>query len=385
MSLIELMMTLAIASVLVTTATALVTTLSQVKRDSEHVLEVRGNAGSALNLIQFDALNAGYRFASAPFAVRVIPSVSGAEAELAPITAVANCGTDVSWGIMPGSDVLDINQGFDAAEPADILAGTCGGGTCSNVQLSVTRPLGVDPVAGEVVLMSNGVAACMGRVTVSSPPTYSLQLLTQSFTDANGATYPDCLSTLASTDRWKFMKLGRRVRYYVCAPPAAQPNARPALYRRVSNSSGVWSATQEIVQEGVEDLQVAWQVADPTTALGGGTCSGGGVSRICECNGFGGACGAFVPAPTIGGTLTSNPLGPVSDRMAYSIRGLSLGITAINTRIRVQRGSGALETFTRPPLFDHPCDPACVAARSGDIRSTQVVSLVLQNVVMVKP
>ncbi len=389
MTLIELMVSLAIASVLVTTATALITTLSQVKRDSEHVLEVRGNAATALNLIQFDGLNAGYRFASAPFAVRVLPSVSGSEAELAPITDTANCGTDATWGLAVGSDVVEFSMGLDGAEPSDIISGACSSGSCTGVQTTVLRGAPIDPSTDEVVLLSDGVSGCLGRVLGSSvPPSYDLQLIRQDYVDANAGTYNGCLGTLSVNNRWKFMKLGARQRYYVCTPPAAQPNAKPQLFKMVSNSKGVWDITkQTLVQDGIEDLQISWQVADPLGELTGGSCNGLAAARVCECNGFGGACLNFVPAPTITGTLDAqtSPLAPWSNRAAYSIRGIGIGITSINTRSRVVRGSGQFEMFTRPVLFDHLCDATCLATKSGDLRSTQVVSIVLQNVVMVKP
>jgi prepilin-type N-terminal cleavage/methylation domain-containing protein len=382
MTLIELMMTVAMASVLATTVTAVVAAISRSKRDGERTLEVRTNAVSALSAMQFDAANAGYRFSSAPFAAYVMSNVVGNEAGLAGITTTANCGQS-SWGVAPGSDVVEFREGISTGEPADVLSGSCVSGSCTGVQLSVGR-VGIDPAVGDIVLLGDGISGCMGKVTLATSPSFNVQLLKQDLTNATGAEYPNCLASVSPTQRWRMMRLGRRVRYLVCAPPATDLTSKPALYRQESDSSGTfpgaspWGMT--LVQEQVEDLQAAWRVSDPATEFTGGTCSGASGSRVCECNGWGGTCVGFVPYPTISGVLDVTAAAPLANRSAYLIRGLTVGITSINSRPRRADGTGgAMQMFVRPNLFDH----AQGGVKSGDFRSTVTSSVSFQNVVMV--
>jgi Tfp pilus assembly protein PilW len=393
MTLIELMVSLAIVSVLITTATALVTTLSQLKRDGERVVEVRGNSSTAMSLIQFDALNAGYRFASPPFVTRIIPNVSGSEAELSAfstaISATAGCGPG---GVAAGTDVIEFREGIASGEPAPISSGSCTGATCTATISGVTRP-GIDPATNDIVLMSDGQTAnvCMGKVTLVAGPTYTVQLLAQDFSNASATTYVGCMATVNGGATGRLMRLGRRVRYMICAPPSTQPDLRPGLYQQVSVNNGVLSAPA-LVQEGVEDLQASWFVGDPLGEItAGGVCAGSGAGRVCQCDSIAGSpCSPFVSAPTATGTLDSAAAAAFTSRGAYQIRGIGIGLTSISTRSRSPRSWAAgttntnrtaLDQFVRPALFDH----AVGTTMSGDFRSTVSTSVVLQNAVMVKP
>jgi prepilin-type N-terminal cleavage/methylation domain-containing protein len=388
MTLIELMVSLAIVSVLLTTATALVTTLSQLKRDGERVVEVRGNAATAMNLIQFDALNAGFRFASPAHAVRVIPNVSGAEAELSPVTATTNCGAP-NWGVAPLTDVIEFRSGMSNSEPANIVSGSCTGATCT-LSFTPSRP-GIDPVATEVVLMSDGTTrnVCMGRVTSVSGTNLTVQLLSQDFSNATTSSYVGCMGTVGPANQGVLMKLERRARYMICAPPAASPDLRPGLYVQVSGSDGSFAAAPvTLLQEGVEDLQAAWFVTDTNSEITGGSCVGSGSGRVCECDSVAGspctAATVFKPAPTITGSLDATTTATFDKRGAYQIRGIAIGLTTISMRARTPRNSNTtLEQFVRPALFDHPLD--AVPVKSGNFRSTLWSSVVMQNIVMVQP
>ncbi len=395
MTLIEMMVSVAIVSVLLTTATALVTTLSQVKRDGERVVEVRGNAATAMNLIQFDALNAGFRFASPAHSVRVIPNVSGSEAELSPVTATANCG-QANWGVAPGTDVIEFRAGLSNAEPGSIVSGSCTGATCT-IGIAQSRP-GTDPSANDVVLMSDASTnnVCMGQVTSVAGTTFTIQLLAQDFSNATATSYVGCLGTVNPGNQGVLMKLERRVRYMICTPPATQPDQRPGLYVQVAQTSTGSMTTPPapvtLVQEGVEDLQAAWFVSDPANEItAGGACVGIGGGRVCQCDSVAGApcqtaLGNFIPAPSITGSLDASPTANINARGAYQIRGLVIGLTSISMRARTPHNvqalaEGSLEQFVRPALFDH----AVGTAKSGDFRTTLWSSVVMQNIVMVKP
>jgi hypothetical protein len=303
---------------------------------------------------------------------------------LAGVTGTANCG-DPLWGVALGTDVVDFFQGLPDAEPVDIMSGTCAGALC-NIQVIVSRPS--DPVEGAVVLLTDGTTSCVGRVNSASPPTFDIRLVQQDLTtNATGITYPGCAGALSGTPRWRMMQLAQRTRYMVCAPPAASLDLKPALYRWIAGVTGFFPApvgNMVLIQDGVEDLQVAWRVADPGAELASPSCAGNNNARLCRCDGAGAnLCTSFEPSPTNGGGILDAAGGaPILTRSAYLIRGVSIGVTAINLRPRSPRTSTpSLDTFVRPALFDH----AAGGVLSSDYRSQIETDLVFQNVVMVRP
>lgn len=371
MSLIELMMAVAMASLLLTTATLVVTTMSKSKRDGEKVLDIQGGAVSAMNIVQFDGTNAGYRFAAAPFAAWVLPNVTGTEGTvLEGVTGTTGCGPA---GVQPGTDIVEFREGIPDGEPVELLAGSCAGNTCTSVQIAVQRPT-LDPVLGDIVLITDGIAACLGKVTAATAPSYDLRLVDQSLEDATTTAYRGC-ETLGYG--WKLMKLYRRVRYLVCGPAAGDSTSRPALYKQVNDPTSsvdhIGLGAPALVQDGVEDLQAAWQVADPAGELTGGTCTGAGAARVCECSRTS-DCGGFDSLATVNGTLDPAPTALIDNRSGYLIRGLSIGITAITAQGR----NDGTQPFLRPALFDH----AVGTVHSSDMRSTLSSTLVFQNVAM---
>lgn len=383
MTLIELMLSVAISSVILVVATALFTSLQQVKRDGERVIEVRSAAGTTISLIQFDAQNAGYRFSGAPFAVHVLQNVTGGESMLAPITSSANCGSS-TWGIAPGTDVLELYQGFPLVSPGQVFGINCPAGLCSNV----TMPAGGAPfdlAAGDnglnnLVLFQNreNNSSCLGRITAFSSSAMDIQLLKQDLTNATATTYANCPVV---GQPMTLQRLGRRVRYMVCAPPASQPDARPGLFRQESGSDGVLGAAT-LVQEGIEDLQIAFRVANPDGAISGAGCTGVAGSSLCTC-GTGAACTNFEPNPTTTGpnVLDSTPTAPIAQRGIFNLRGITIGVTAISLRRAPRSSAATLETIVRPELFDH----AAGTVRSGFLRAQQQQTILLENVSMVIP
>ena len=88
-TLIELMVSVAIISVILTAVTSVVVSISRQRRDTSSMVDVRTNGRLALSMMQFDAANAGFRFGAPPFAVRVLQNITGAEPEL---VSANNCG-----------------------------------------------------------------------------------------------------------------------------------------------------------------------------------------------------------------------------------------------------------------------------------------------------
>jgi prepilin-type N-terminal cleavage/methylation domain-containing protein len=378
-TLIELMVSVAVASVVILAATQAVMVVTQAKRTNQRRLEVNEQASGALSLIGFDAQNAGYRFASPAFSVRVLDNVVAGGDELGTITATGGCG-GTDWGIAPGSDTVEFRYGFEQLVPGNNSPVTCTGGTCDVVlgggaasnPFSAMTPSG----AGDLVLLSNATAACLGRVTANVTGTaMQMQLLNLDLSNATVGAFPGCAAGTFSV-----MRLGRRVRYLVCQPPASQPLERPGLYRQEVDGSGDFGAPQ-LVQEGIEDLQVAlrYDGTGATPILTDATkCDG----VTCVCNHLldtAGQCAWVVPSLA---ALDSSAAAPLAQRAPFLLRGLEVGVTAISTRGQVARGTNAaLEQFVRPALLNH----AAGTALSGDLRSIRRATLSLPNISVVTP
>lgn len=380
MTLIELMVVVAITAVLLTTATALIATMAQVRRDGERTVEVVGNANVSLSLIQFDAVRAGYRFAAPPLSTHILNNVDGTETMLAPITATTDCSAP-TWGVAAGTDVLELREGFDGLVPGTVTS--VAGGPVWTVGINnggTANPwTAAGDGVGDIVLFSDGNMGCLGVVTGWSLSSPTVQILTQELVNGTGAEYVNCPAVNMSV-----MRLTQRVRYLICQPPSTEPDSRPGLYRQVSDSTGAWIGMQ-LVQEGIEDLQVSPLISNPAGEITGAGCEAVAGAQFCYCDDTD-TCTDYNPIPTLaGGPLDATPppaVIPIGQRSAMLLRGLRIGVTAISTRSRAPRGSTpSLDTMVRPALFDHPVG----ATPDGNFRATSQIDVILQNITMVTP
>lgn len=387
MTLLEMMITLVVASVVIIAATQAVIVVTQARRTNERRIEVLDNANTALTIIEFDATNAGYRFASPVFSTRVLDNVTGAEPELkvggANITATANCG-DPAWGIAVGSDTLELRYGWTDRVPAFESNVNCAGGHCD---LRLGRAGGAEPnpfsdpgdfaSADHVMLVTNadGTLACAGKINATDPfGTYlGMSMLDLDLeSSADTSKFPACSG---STDKVTIMRLARRVRYLVCAPPATLPDMRPRLYRQTAVEAGPWGGL-ELVQEGVEDLQVAPRFNNALGTLSGGTpCN----TTMCVCN-EATSCTGYDPAVSVINAASGTP----EETAPFKLMGYDVGVTGISLRTLAGRGQvQALEQYWRPALFNHPADATPV--KTADPRRSRQKSVDLTNLTMVHP
>lgn len=370
LTLIELIVTIAVASVVILAATQAVMVVTQAKRTNERRLEVFEASGTALSLIQFDAQNAGFRFASPVFSVRVINDVQGNEPELAPVTSTANCG-GAGWGIAKHSDTIEFRYGLDDLVPGVDSPMTCAGGNCTvTLGGGGARNPFHDPGpdgAGSIVLLANPNASCLGRVTSNvTSSTMTMQLLGLDLSPATEASFPGC-----ANGSFTVMRAARRVRYMICEPPAALTTERPGLYRQEAIDPGGFG-TPVLVQEGIEDLQLALRYENHDALLTGTGC----VNTVCTCNRAAGDCvGLDLNLPIVDSAMAAPP----DQKVPFRLRGIDVGVTALSTRN--QGRSGALEQFVRPALFDR----AVGTTRTADLRHTRQTTLSLVNLVMVNP
>jgi prepilin-type N-terminal cleavage/methylation domain-containing protein len=374
LTLIELLVTIAVASVVILAATQVVMVVTQAKRTNERRLEVFEAAGTALSLIEFDAQNAGYRFASPVFSVRVINDVQGNEPELAPVTGVSGCG-NTGWGIARGSDTIEFRYGVEDLVPGADSPMTCSGGTCT-VTLGgggARNPFhepGPDG-ANALVLLVNGNASCLGRVGPAgvNSSTMTMQLLGLDLTNVTdvASSFPGC-----ETGDFTVMRAARRVRYMVCQPPAGSTTERPGLYRQVAIEPGGFGVP-EVVQEGIEDLQIALRFDNQDGAL---SALLGCTNRMCTCNRSAGDCGALNLNPAkVDNSTGAQP----EEKLLFRLRGIDVAVTAVSTRNLGQ--NVAFEQFVRPALFDRPAG----TTKTADLRRTRETSVSLVNLVMVNP
>ena len=373
LTLIELMAAVAISSVVVAAATGIVVTVSQERRENETTMNVRSNANIALSLIQFEALNAGYRFASPAFATRVLNNVAGTELELSSL--VNNCGA-VNWNVAPGTDVIEFRSGSPGLVPGTASSVSClPTGTCT-VTLgagSYSNPwAGTADGANDIALFTNGLTSCAGRVLAPgvAAAQMQVQLVGQDLTTVVGSSaYPTCPAAAMTV-----MRLTSRVRMMICAPPAAQPFARPGLYRQ----DVLAGTAPQLIQEAIEDLQAIPRVTNSAGIFAGPNCTAGG---FCTCNDGVSTCssiGYYSDAIANGNVLDG--VGTATQRAPFALRGMQIGITAVSTRNRI-RGNANTDTLVRPAVFDHPAG----TVTSGNVRTSEQMGVLFQNIVMVTP
>jgi type II secretory pathway pseudopilin PulG len=369
MTLIEMMIVVALTSIIMMAAVATFSLMLNQRRRAERILEVTNAITIATSRLQFDLANAGFRFPAGAFAVRIINNVDTSTAlksNIGDITTTQNCGAS-TFGLVPGTDVIEISIGDDAATSVPTSFPTSTGNTFSFFVSSWNL---LPPAIGQVVLVTNAAGdACIGEVTNVSSGTVTAQYLTPDMTaTASTGTYPNCPGLMMNAYR-----LGHRVRYMVCHDPA-NPTWPPGLYVQRAGNNGKFDGMPELVQDGIEDFQIAPWYLNVGSALSGAGCSTtGGVSH-CVCNDAAGACSGTDPHGVMVGDDSR-----VIDRNSYRqwVRGLRVGITA-----RGLRATDPTSTqYVRPALFDH------AVATTGDgfsrLSESRFVSFV--NLTTVKP
>lgn len=383
-TLIELLISVAILSIVLTAVTSVVVAVSRQRREATSSVEVRSNGRVALSLIAFDAANAGFRFGAAPFAVRVLQNVTSAHPELAD---TVNCGGRAGWEVMPGSDVIEFREGLDGVAVGKVPQGVCGPPpmlSCFNGG-GVPNPFpsqldGLD----NVVFFSSAVTACAGRLTTSVGGA-NFTLLDQSLrANAAPTAYPVTGAGQCPAPDMTVTALRQVTRYIVCRPPAFDPNTRPALFRQRWGPTFPLAGSQlefTSVQESVEDLQVATMLSLASTPgmVSGPTCSGTGLQATCWCGLAGGDCPQYVFDATAAGTLDgSSMLAP--RRSAFLARAYRVAITTISPRAR---GFGDQEVFIRPAVYDHAA--GALDQYSGNQRTVTEATFTPQNINLVAP
>jgi prepilin-type N-terminal cleavage/methylation domain-containing protein len=392
-TLIELMVTVAIASVIVSAAVAVFISMSRQLRRSERRLEASNAALLASTIIQGDLTNTGYRFPNPAFAVRHYNNVDGTTSLSGPtpVTITGGCGSP-TVGLVEGTDVLQVAQGFEFIGPGRARSVT-GGPDFEVVLDTLGEPFESTEFGGagvgSIMLMSGAnQRGCMARVTAlnASIPSMTVRLVNRDLTDAPaGGYHPSCPSP-GGLEGTRVYRLQRFVRYMVCGPIGRGPEER-SLFRQESTRLGVFQAPQ-VVQGGVEDLQVSVGYSDPNNVIGptgsGASCTGAGIARVCFCDDLPTGATCSIPAahlePTLGSATRAydTVLDPALGVMVSRARGVRLIVTGISTR-RAGEGDvlGEAAELRRPASMDHAAET--LANRDGFWRSQQFSFMYFHN------
>ncbi|MDP1917039.1 MAG: prepilin-type N-terminal cleavage/methylation domain-containing protein [Myxococcales bacterium] len=390
-TLIELMVSVAIISVILTAVTSVVVSISRQRRETSNLVDVRTNGRLALSMMQFDAANAGFRFGAPPFAVRVLQNVTGGEVEL---TGAAPCGGQAGWTVMPETDVIEFREGLaNSLAPGRVPTGLtgCASGLCSSMSINFGAYPNPFELPGDglnrVVFFSNATASCAGKLAGALMAGPNVQLLRQDLrTNAPAGTYVTGTGPGACpVGDMAVTALGRATRYLVCQPPANSPLLRPGLFRQVFDGTMTPVAGGYVqVQEAVEDLQVVTILDNRNGDVSGTGCTGTGLTRTCACDLTAANCTNYNPDATATGIL--NSAGTIPQRTAFSQRAYRVAVTTISPRAR---GFSDQQTLVRPALFDHPVgaiDTSPTSSTSSANQRVVVESMIIpQNIVMVTP
>jgi prepilin-type N-terminal cleavage/methylation domain-containing protein len=396
LTLIELMVSLAVVSIILAAVMSVVVTITRQRRQSSNVVDTRVNGRVALSLMSFDASNAGYRFGTPPLAVRVLQNITGAEAELADVAAFGGCAGLAGWVPVPGTDVIEFREGAQGRVPGRVVGSTVGCGTTCTLQLNDGNgnPFN-SPTEGtnSILFFSNGTTGCAARLTSDIQGGQVTMLKADLRTPASATNYAQTGNGACPRGDMTVTALGQTTRFMVCRPPPlAAPTERPGLFRQRYNGRMEQTAFER-VQEGIEDLQVASLLANQVNGVpmvAGPTCTGGGAAARCTCDiTIGGDCGNYEPDPTAGAGALNGASAAVAERSAMLLRAVRVAVTTVSTRAR---GYGAeFAALTRPASYDHAAgvpgtlaDQAVVGADNNQ-RAIVEATFLPQNIVMVVP
>ncbi|MDP3232069.1 MAG: type II secretion system protein [Myxococcales bacterium] len=400
-TLIELMVSVAVLSIVMTAVLSVVVSISRQRQEATNLVEVRSNARVALSMMQFDAANAGVRFGAAPFAVRVLQNVTGAEPELAD---TVDCGGRAGWTVMPETDVIEFREGANELPSGTVPFGCPASGCFAGSTFFTAAPFAnLGDGTNTVVFFSNAATACAARLTgtiadAQSSPTFSTMLTQSLRTAAPAMAYPAAGPGQCPAQGMSINALRQVTRYLVCRPPVFDANSRPALFRQR------WGPTYPMagslinyvsVQEAVEDLQVASLVSLSTnagtiTGITGSSCSGTGVNAICWCGQVAGDCMGFIPDPTVSGVLNGAST-DAAQRSPFLVRSYRVAVTTLSSRSRGMNDQGV---FSRPALFDHAAGAITDYGAAGSVgasvysnshRTVMESTIMPQNISLVTP
>ena len=389
-TLIELLVTMAISSVILAAAVSVFITMATQQRTAERLVEAQSSTLVALTTMQMDVGNAGYRFPVSAFAVRHIEvdsATSLPSVGTTTITTSANCDTG---GLVEGTDVLELAEGYPFVGPGKASAASVTGGSDVSFTLgNFSEPFATSEATGgtsasgvdSVLAFTNAAgSACLVRVTSlqRTGVTDGLgKLIDRDHATTSSTFYPGCPAMNMDVYR-----LGARVRYMICKPSAGATPNQYSLYRQTAGTTGLWGVAPTKLQEGIEDLQVSVGYSNASGAIASTgtspTCIQGSTSAssFCFCDDKpSGAC-SLTTADVEPGLTSITGTSRVS-----LVKAIRIQLTGMGQRLAVAPGGAASTAYRRPDSFDHA--GMTTSAVDSYLRVQQQFSFAFQNLQVV--
>ncbi len=390
-TLLELMVASAVGLIIITAAMAAFELQAQFSRNTERLLGTQASAGLALTMMQRDLENAGLRFrggvqTSAPATawasvVRVwdqlgTPNVTSLKNDpLGSTSIVAAAGANP--GFIPGTDAFEVYQGSSTPSTQRLgaqvstvtpISGTVVQLVISPNPFSPAETGAAGATTGPVLMLWSDDVHCMGRITAlvsvnATPPgTATVQVTTVNSDFAvPGAAWPTgCPKSLQNVE-----VLERRRRYLVYQTDGTTAGRPSRLGLHVQSNTacnpvlnGDVCSTNlnppQMVAEGVDDLQLAWNVGTAVWPANGGWCQ-----RV------------FGETPDCGFAQVGAADDPIIGRRMASIVGAQIMVSSQGVDLLRRPGEGP------PALLNHV--PAL--APDNVVRSVMQTSVIFRNLV----
>ncbi len=366
-TLIELLMTLAISSVVILAATLAATSMFTMSQGSARQSTAEAQLALSLATLDRTLASTGAGYSNARFAFRVRNNVgTGAMAGDGSGVVVVDPASSAAAGIIKGTDVIEVAWGDTTMRrPGSVTNGTL------NSAATVLDLLNADPLAdtewadattivSPFIVISrdlNPEQSCLAKITgvaSTSPRKLNITMLNDDFTTTPAAV----CSITANNNDVSVYKLVTRRRIFVYQRAG---RADLGLYVQTADpATGVYGGNIDALALGVDNLQVAPMVGAKfdNTAQAAGTCSAVvGTPCLCGDRPTGAPC-AVSEVGGLGGAATVGTLNAL-------VRGAVIQLT-----VRGERRAGAGDVAS----FDH-----AAAAADGIRRARGEITVNLYN------
>ncbi len=255
----------------------------KIVRHAERQMTLASNARLALEIMESDLANVGYRWPvqAASFIVYDNLNAPGAVTTQLDGGATLNCplmGT--CTGAIQGSDVFELFSGDPNRRQGFIVAASGGAGV-TNVPVTFLADMGLTAadVNGLMLFVNNDNSWCVGEIASVTPgtvPTATITAPPNTIPNFPGATnVSTCIQAQASA-----YILNQRRRYMIYQNAGG---ANFGLYSQTANETGILGAPQ-LVMDGIENLQVKWLMSNAPTATNPLACPGLTPPALCWCD-----------------------------------------------------------------------------------------------------
>ncbi len=259
-------------------------------------MTLNSNTRLAMEVIEQDMENVGFRWPveSAAFVVYDnIGSATTLDQGSTTVCTLGQSGCGASGSIVSGTDVVELFSG-DPNRRQGYVVNAANGGSTVTVTFLFDMGLTAADVNGLLMFLNIDNTYCVGQITSVTPGAVASATIVAppaSIPAFPGqANFSTCVESRAST-----YILGSRKRYMIYQTPSGSVSngASFGLYAATAGETGVLGVPQ-LVQDGVEDLQLEWLLSNAPTASNPLGCplTAGVAPNVCFCNTPTSACDA---------------------------------------------------------------------------------------------